>query len=216
MREETIPADLEVALLKVATPSLDSSREALLRRIESLESRLNREGGPMVEPPKTVEVSEAVEAPKPPPAEDETPDRDEPQASVATATVEIERVVELWPAVVDHLRDSGSAMLSTLFDEAKPLAIDEERSVLRIGFPASATFNKKKAESPVNVERMTEALASIAGHRLRPVYELIDGPGEDASEESAEISEEDLVDLVKDSFDASEVVPDGERERGTG
>ena len=85
-----------------------------------------------------------------------------------------------------------------------------------IGFPTSATFNKKKAESPVNVERMTEALASIAGHRLRPVYELIDGPGEEASEESAEISEDDLVDLVKDSFDASEVVPDGERERGTG
>ena len=170
----------------------------------------------MVEPPKTVEVSEVVEAPPPPPAEDETPDRDEPEASVATATVEIERVVELWPAVVDHLRDSGSAMLSTLFDEAKPLAIDEERSLLRIGFPASAKFNKKKAESPVNVERMTEALASIAGHRLRPVYELTDGPGEAASEESAEISEEDLVDLVKDSFDASEVVPDGERERGTG
>ncbi len=161
-------------------------------------------------------MSEAVETPEPPPAEDETPDGDEPEASVATATVEIERVVELWPAVVDHLRDSGSAMLSTLFDDAKPLAIDEERSVLRIGFPASAKFNKKKAESPVNIERMTEALASIAGHRLRPVYELIDGPGEDASEESAEISEEDLVDLVKDSFDASEVDPDGERERGTG
>jgi DNA polymerase III subunit gamma/tau len=217
MREGDDPRlTLEVALLKVATPSLDSSREALLRRIESLETRLIHEAGPAVEPPKTVEVSEAVETPEPPPAEDETSDGDEPEASVATATVEIERVVELWPAVVDHLRDSGSAMLSTLFDDAKPLAIDEERSVLRIGFPASAKFNKKKAESPVNIERMTEALASIAGHRLRPVYELIDGPGEDASEDSAEISEEDLVDLVKDSFDASEVVPDGERERGTG
>ena len=30
------------------------------------------------------------------------------------------------------------------------------------------------------------------------------------------MSEEELVDLVKDSFDASEVVPDGERESGTG
>ncbi len=37
-------------------------------------------------------------------------------------------------------------------------AIDEERSVLRIGFPASAKFNKRKAESTANVERMTEAL----------------------------------------------------------
>ena len=66
---------------------------------------------------------------------------------MATATVEIERVVEVWPAVVDHLRESGSAMLSTLFDEARPLAIDEERSMLRIGFPSSAKFNKKKAEA---------------------------------------------------------------------
>jgi hypothetical protein len=114
---------------------------------------------------------------------------------------------------VDHLRDSGSAMLSSLFDEARPLAIDEERSVLRIGFPASAKFNKKKAESSTNVERMTEALASIAGERLRPVYELIDAPDEDAAPEKAtEISEDELVDLVKDSFDASEVVPDDARE----
>ena len=46
MREGDDPRlTLEVALLKVATPSLDSSREALLRRIESLESRLTG-GGP--------------------------------------------------------------------------------------------------------------------------------------------------------------------------
>ena len=64
---------------------------------------------------------------------------------------------------------------------------------------------------------MTEALASIAGDRLRPVYEVIDDPGEgDAPEKTAEISEDELVDLVKDSFDASEVVPDDARETGAG
>src|SRR5215204_1720360 len=42
MREGDDPRlTLEVALLKVATPSLDSSRAALLRRIESLEARLS-------------------------------------------------------------------------------------------------------------------------------------------------------------------------------
>jgi DNA polymerase-3 subunit gamma/tau len=222
MREGDDPRlTLEVALLKVATPSLDASREALLRRIEALESRLNGEVGPTVaraEPaePEPAEAPEDVEAPEPPPAEDEPTDGDEPQAGVATATIELEQVVELWPAVVDHLRDSGSAMLSTLFDEARPLGIDEERSVLRIGFPASAKFNKKKAESSANVERMTEAIASIAGPRLRPTYELIDGQNDDAAlEESAEMSEEELIDLVKDSFDANEVVPGDARESGT-
>jgi DNA polymerase-3 subunit gamma/tau len=211
MREGDDPRlTLEVALLKVATPSLDASREALLRRIESLEARLGGEGGPAVETPKPLEAAL-------PSSEQSDPEPDAPQASVATAGADFDRVVELWPAVVDHLRDSGSAMLSTLFDEAKPLGIDEERSVLRIGFPASATFNKKKAESAASVERMTEALTSIAGQRLRPVYELIDGGGEDAlTEQTAELSEEEMVDLVKDSFDANEVVPDDARESGTG
>jgi DNA polymerase III subunit gamma/tau len=210
MREGDDPRlTLEVALLKVTTPSLDSSREALLRRIESLEARLTGEGGPAVEPTKPVEAS--------PPAEQDDPEPETPQASVATASVDLDRVVDLWPAVVDHLRDSGSAMLSTLFDEARPLGIDEERGVLRIGFPASAKFNKKKAESSANIERMTEAVSSIAGVQLRPTYELIDGQnGEAAPEEADEMSEEDLVDLVKDSFDANEVVPDEARESGAG
>jgi hypothetical protein len=108
-------------------------------------------------------------------------------------------------------------MLSTLFDEAKPLAIDEERGVLQIGFPASATFNKKKAESSANIERMTEALGTIAGERLRPAYELIDDEdGDGASEEQADVSEDELVEMVKDSFDASEVVSDEARESGAG
>jgi DNA polymerase III subunit gamma/tau len=235
MREGDDPRlTLEVALLKVATPSLDSSREALLRRIESLESRLA--GGASGEAASagssssmagSVEAEAQASSPAPAlPAEDGSPDAPPveeppadpaPEAGVATATVEIEQVVELWPAVVDHLRDSGSEMLSTLFDDARPLAIDEERSMLRIGFPASAKFNKRKAESPANIERMTEAIAAITGHGLRPAYELIEEENEAAPPEgSAKMTEEDLIDLIKDNFDASEVVRDDARESGGG
>ena len=212
MREGDDPRlTLEVALLKVATPSLDSSREALLRRIESLEARLSGEGAAAPENPKPPAAPEQAAKPeKPGPPEDEA-------VPEATTTVEIDQVVELWPAVVDHLRDSGSAMLSTLFDEARPLGIDEERSMLRIGFPASAKFNKKKAESSANLERMTEAVGAIVGTRLRPAYELIEDESQAAdSEGSAEMSEEDLIDLIKDNFDASEVPPDEARESEAG
>jgi DNA polymerase-3 subunit gamma/tau len=208
MREGDDPRlTLEVALLKVTSPSLDSSREALLRRIEQLEARLGGDGGPPAENPKHAEA----------PATEEKPPEEEADQSVATATVEVERIVELWPAVVGHLRESGSAMLSTLFDEARPLGIDEERAVVRVGFPASAKFNKKKAESAANVDRMAEAIAAIAGHRLRPAYELIDD-GSEASEpeESAAVDEEELIDMIKDNFDASEVVSDDARESEAG
>jgi DNA polymerase III subunit gamma/tau len=235
MREGDDPRlTLEVALLKVATPSLDSSREALLRRIESLESQFAG-GAPgdassagraeaeddaraQDEDQPAIELPEPAEAASPAtPSVDEPTKEAEPEASVATATIEIERVVELWPAVVDHLRDSGSAMLSTLFEGARPLGIDEERSMLRIGFPASAKFNKRKAEAPANVERMTEAITAIAGQRMRPVYELIDEEDEAAAPEpSAAMDEDELIDLIKDNFDASEVVPDDARESEAG
>ena len=236
MREGDDPRlTLEVALLKVATPSLDSSREALLRRIESLEAQLTGGGsgeaasagsGSPMAGSSTARAQDSSPAPALP-AEDGSPDappvddppseEPEPEASVATVTVEIDQVVEAWPAVVDHLRDSGSAMLSTLFDEARPLAIDEERSMLRIGFPGSAKFNKKKAEATANVERMTEAITVIVGTSMRPAYELIEADEQaEVPEKPTELSEEEKIDLIKDNFDATEVLPDEERESEAG
>jgi DNA polymerase-3 subunit gamma/tau len=235
MREGDDPRlTLEVALLKITSPSLDSSHQALLRRIESLESRLTG-GAPgaassagragdesatrahAVDKP-AIELPEPAEsAPPATPSVSDVREPSDPEASVATAPAEIERVVELWPAVVDHLRESGSAMLSTLFDGARPLAIDAERSVLRIGFPTSAKFNKKKAESAANIDRMTEAITAIVGQRLRPAYELIeeDAPAAEGKGAAA-IDEEELIEIIKDNFDASEVSPDNARESEAG
>jgi hypothetical protein len=107
-------------------------------------------------------------------------------------------------------------MLSTLFDDARPLGIDDERSVVRIGFPGSAKFNKKKAESSTNIERMSEAFAAVVGERLRPVYEVVADDGAAAQEKQPAVDEEELVEMIKDNFDASEVVPDDTRESEAG
>ncbi len=214
MREGDDPRfSLEVALMRVAQPRLDPSREALIRRIEQLEGA---EGSsPPTEPP-------------PPPAKPEQPAPDAAEATAeadgessepaaqatagagaaaTVATVEIDRVVELWPAVVDHVRESGSEMLSSLFDGARPLAVDSERSVLRVGFPASAKFNKRKAEARANVERIAEAVRTIVGARLRPVYELIDSDPAAANGALPAMGEDEIIELLKTKFDASEVGP---------
>jgi len=126
------------------------------------------------------------------------------------AAVEIDRVVQLWPAVVDHVREAGSAMLSSLFDSARPLGVDSEKSVLRVGFPSSAKFNKRKAEAKANVERVSEAVEAVVGHRLRPVYELVDGEehAEGGTDPAPELAEEEIIEMIKTNFDAREVVPD--------
>jgi DNA polymerase III subunit gamma/tau len=254
MREGDDPRlSLEVALLKVATPSLDTSREALLRRIEQLEGRLPDRGGTVAGPSREAEGGAHAEAegaaggssphpdPLEVPAEDpaaapprrsrsaqpEVPKSGASGAQVETAkttaavgtaiaTVDIERMLELWPAVVDHVRQSGSEMLSSLFDGSRPLEIDEERSILRVGFPASAKFNKRKAEAQANVERITESVKAIVGERLRPVYELVEGEPEEATQgDAAPMAEEEIIELLKTKFDASEVPPD-EAQEGAG
>jgi DNA polymerase III subunit gamma/tau len=248
MREGDDPRlSLEVALLKVTTPLLDASREALLRRIESLESRLvEGESGAAASAARAGDGSEsrapaddqpAIEnraasaAPPTPPSKEEPQDpagsaaaapseekQPEPEAAVATevASIELERVVELWPAVVGHLRESGEEMLSTLFEGARPLGINEERSMLRIGFPASAKFNKRKAEAPANVERMTETIHAITGVRLRPAYELTEDESGEVGEDLTEMSDDDLIEMIKTNFDAREIDPDEARESEAG
>ena len=239
MREGDDPRlSLEVALLKVARPSLDASQEALLRRIERLEGSVSgggAVGGPSPDtetlerpdegpptPPTQAPPTEAdpESVPSPDPSKDARAEQPEPSAApAAVASPDIERMVELWPAVIEHVRQSGSAMLSSLFEGARPLEVDEEGGVLRIGFPASAKFNKRKAESPANVERVGEALKAIAGEELRPMYELIEGDEEEESPPSealsAALGEEEMIELIKTKFDASEVEMD-ERESEAG
>jgi hypothetical protein len=125
--------------------------------------------------------------------------------------IEIERVVKLWPAVVDHVRGSGAEMLSSLFDGSRPIAVDVERSVVKVGFPESAKFNKRKAEARPNVEKVAASLQAILGAPLRPVYELVEV--EEATEQAgadAEMAEEEIIEMIKTKFDASEVADDGE------
>jgi hypothetical protein len=119
----------------------------------------------------------------------------------------LERVVEVWPAVVDHVRSSGAEMLSSLFDGSRPVGIVQEKRVVRVAFPESAKFNKRKAEARPNVEKVAEALEAILGQRLRPVYELaeVDEEGPSEADDTAGMEEEEIIELIKNKFDAKEV-----------
>jgi DNA polymerase-3 subunit gamma/tau len=223
MREGDDPRlSLEVALLKVTRPALDSSQEALLRRIEALEAGGGSGQGPApptpsggAKPkaaPKAKEKEKAKPKPEGPSAQAAASAEAEPDPAVVS-TIEIERVVELWPAVVDHVRSSGAEMLGSLFDGSRPIAVDVERSVIKVGFPESAKFNKRKAEARPNVEKVSESLQAILGTPLRPVYELVEVEEAPAEAGGApEMAEEEIIEMIKTKFDASEVADDGEPE----
>ncbi len=153
----------------------------------------------------------AVEPPEPsgsPTVERTGEPRDAPAASAASQVaeaVDLDRIMGAWPAVVDQVRQSGSELLSTVYAAARPLAVDAEQAVLKVGFPPSAAFNKRKAEAQANRERFAEAVRTIVGHSLRPVYVLLDSePDGDANGEDTELSEEELIERIKAEFDAEE------------
>ena len=89
-----------------------------------------------------------------------------------------------------------------------------EEAVLKVGFPAAAAFNKRKAEATEARDRFAEAVRAIVGERLRPVFVLLEG---DEGEEHAgrAMSDEELVEAVKSAFDAEEVSVDDEPEERT-
>ncbi len=232
---------LELALLRSARPDLDPSRQALAQRVERLERRLDGGEGAggsaspkaaPVEPPDPEEVTaratpgaepdEGPTAASAAGAGDEASSEETASGGTATVTaaaeeaadvIDLERISGLWPAVIDQMRESGSELLSTVYAAARPLAVDAESAVLKVGFPASAAFNKRKAEAQSNRERFAEAVRTIVGERLKPVYVLLDNePEEPAPNGGAELSEDEMIERIRSEFDAEFVEADSEKE----
>ncbi len=182
---------MELALLRAARPQLDPTREAFAQRLERLEQSLGDSPAPAAKQP--------APAP-PPPAEPAQTPEDPPEAEV----LDLEKLVGLWPAVMDQVREQGSDLLSHALEVARPVAVDLEQAVVQVGFPVSAGFNKRKAEAVEARDRVADAVKTIVGERLRPVYVLLEGEeGEAAGEQ--ELSPDELIEQFKSAFDAEEV-----------
>jgi DNA polymerase-3 subunit gamma/tau len=125
----------------------------------------------------------------------------EPAAQDALSFDEIQRV---WPAVLQKLAETAPALAAS-FDGARPVSYGEEG--LQIGFPAEMTFNKKKADSPERRDTVAAAFAAVTGLGLRPTYVLLDGeaPPDTPAPGSEEINEDQLLERLKNEFDAEEV-----------
>jgi hypothetical protein len=81
--------------------------------------------------------------------------------------------------------------------------VDVDQAVVQVGFPTSAGFNKRKAEAGDARTKVADAVNTIVGQRLRPVYVLIEGE-EAAGPESGELSPDELFEQFKDAFDGEE------------
>ncbi len=193
---------MELALLRAARPQLDPSREAFAQRLERLESA---QGGGEAPAASTPEVpAPDPEAPAAKPEARPEPELPEPEPPAPkTEALDLEKLVGLWPAVMDQVREQGSDLLSHALSVARPIAVDVEQAVVQVGFPVSAGFNKRKAEAAEARDSVANAVKTIVGERLRPVYVLLEGDDADAAPD-AELSPDELFEQFKNAFDGEE------------
>jgi hypothetical protein len=141
--------------------------------------------------------------PPPTPAHEAAPQEDGETEGAPAEGLELEKLVGLWPAVIDQVRQGGAELLSHVLAAARPIAVSIEDAVLEVGFPPSAAFNKRKAEAAEARDQLADAIETVAGQSLRPHYVLLDGE-EAETPEGGGLSEDELVELMRTEFDAEE------------
>src|SRR4029453_17018290 len=195
---------LELALVKVTRPGADLSRESLSYRLELLERRGHSGPGP-----GTVPITEDAQrgssgqeqATKPTVAESRAAEGDEPQPP----PLELQQLQEAWQRSVIPAVEERSIPTGSMLREAHPVALSEDR--LTVEFSAEGEFHRKLAEEPKNIGILRDALYEVTGRHLTPEFTVGERRSEEAESEEQQLGEEELVTLLKETFDAKEVDP---------
>ena len=170
---------LELALVKVTRTSSDLSREALAHRIEVLEHGRSQ----VVEP---ILAREPAPTPAPPPEME----------------VELGQLQEAWKRTILPAVESKSIPIGKTLAEAHPSSLAGD--TLTLEFPQTASFHLKLAEDPKNAAMLREALYEVTGRKLAVDFELGER-GHEQEDDDAPATEEDVVELMKSTFDAREL-----------
>jgi len=175
---------LELALVKVTRPAADLSQESIAYRLELLE-RQARPGHAPALPDEGGTAPAAAETPEPP-------------------SLELAQLQEAWTRSVLPAVEQRSIPVASMLREAHPAAL--EGDALAIEFPAEAEFHRTLAEQPKNAAILGDALYEVTGRRLALAFTLgerrepVERPGEERP-----VGEQELVALLKETFDAREV-----------
>ena len=194
---------LELALVKVTSPGSDLSRESLAFRVEQLEQRLT--GAPVAPPPAPAPPAApttATAAEPTPVAPQPAPEPAAPAAGGDGPPLALDQLQDAWQRTIIPAVQSRSIPVASLLADARPAALEGE--TLTLEFPATADFHRRQAEESKNVTVIREALYEVTGHRLGVTLSL----GEDletSPDEDEQLSEDALISMFKDTFDAQEV-----------
>jgi DNA polymerase III subunit gamma/tau len=182
---------LELALVKVTRPAADLSRESTAYRLEQLESR-----GHSARAPVTVTETVTVTG-------TEEPVQEPGEATGPPPSLELEQLQEAWQRTILPAVEEKSIPTASVLREAHPKVLAGD--TLTVEFPRAASFHRQLAEEPKNATLLEEALYEITGRHLSLTFEVGEHGGEAPPEEEQPVTEEEIIELMKGTFDAREV-----------
>jgi hypothetical protein len=116
--------------------------------------------------------------------------------------LDLGQLQEAWRRTILPAVEQRSIPIGKTLAEAHPAALAGE--TLTVEFPRSASFHLKLAEDPKNAALLRDALYEVTGRKLALAFEL--GEEERAARaDEAPATEEDILDLMKSTFDAREL-----------
>jgi DNA polymerase III subunit gamma/tau len=171
---------LELALVKVTRPGADLSRQSLSFRIDQLETKTRSE-------PRATPQPSARSAPPP----------------EAAPNLDLEQIQSAWKQAILPAVGERSIPTASVLSEARPVELSGDRLVIE--FPAAASFHRNLAEEPKNATLLSEALYAVTGRKLTLAFAVGESDDVEADEEDAPATEEEIISLMKTTFDAQEV-----------
>src|SRR5262249_22820490 len=131
------------------------------------------------------------------------PDTRSEPAAAAPPDLELAQLQEAWKRSVLPALEERSMPAAALLLEAHPSRLEGES--LTIDFPPAASFHRQRAEEPKNAALLADALYEVTGRRLTLVF--VEGAEREAKKAELErpATEDEIVELVKSTFDATEV-----------
>ncbi|MDQ2983098.1 MAG: DNA polymerase III subunit gamma/tau [Actinomycetota bacterium] len=177
---------LELALVKVTRPAADLSRESTAYRLEQIEQR----------------PRESTAGPGPQTRPEETPPEETPVAA-PPPSLELEQLQEAWQRTILPAVEEKSIPTASVLREAHPAQLAGD--TLTVEFPRTAGFHARLAEDPKNATLLSDALYEVTGRRLALSFAVGENGGETEAADEGPASEEEIIELMKGTFDAREV-----------
>jgi DNA polymerase-3 subunit gamma/tau len=191
---------LELALVKVTRPASDLSRESLAFRLDRLEQGHSVPSEkPSSRATQSTERSDLA-APAPAASAEASPAPAD-EAPAQPLRIELEQLQEAWRRTILPAVEQRSIPIGKTLAEAHPASLAGD--TLTVEFPQTAAFHMRLAEDPKNSAMLRDALYEVTGRKLAVAFELGE-TGHARPEDAAPTSEEDVLELLKSTFDARE------------